>query len=93
MRFWAHLARYAKTTAKAIMKARRGERSLKDSQMIQAPTIPTASADPNVAILKNHSILSDLFIVLHCHYSTVSFVPTVVKRFNRELRGSREVGS
>jgi len=75
------------------MKARRGEKSVKDSQMIQAPTIPTASADPNVAILKNHSILSDLFIVPHCDYSIASYVPTVVKRFNRELRLQREVGS
>jgi len=33
--------------------------------MLQAPMIPTASADPNVAILKNHSILSDLFIFSH----------------------------
>jgi hypothetical protein len=75
------------------MKTRNGERSLKDNQMLQAPTIPTASADPNVAILKNHSILSDLFIVLHCDYSIACYVPTVVKRFNRELIGSREVSS
>jgi hypothetical protein len=54
-----------KIAAKIRMKTRRVERSLKDNQMLQAPMIPTANADPNVVILKNHSILSDLFIVSH----------------------------
>jgi hypothetical protein len=48
------------------MKTRRVERYLKDNQMLQAPMTPTANADPSGAILKNHSILSDLFIVSHC---------------------------
>jgi hypothetical protein len=46
------------------VKTRSVERSLKDNQMLQAPMTPTASADPNAAILKNHSILLDPFIVL-----------------------------
>jgi len=55
----------AKIVAKARVKIRRVEIFLKDTQMLQAPMIPTTSADPNVAILKNHSILSDLFIFSH----------------------------
>ena len=51
--------------AKARMKTKRVEESLEDTQMLQAPMTPTASADPNVAILKNHSVLSDLFIFSH----------------------------
>ena len=47
---------------KARMKIERAETSLEDTQMLQAPMIATASADPKVTILRNHSILSDLFI-------------------------------
>jgi hypothetical protein len=73
------------------MKARRVERSLKDNQMLQAPMTPTASADPNVAILKNHSILSDFFIVSHCDYSIASSVSIVVKGFTERLERTKRL--
>ena len=74
------------------MKTKRVETSLKNTQMLQAPMIPTTSADPKVAILRNHSILSDLFIVSHHDSSSVSWAAIMVKDC-RELRGLKEVGS
>lgn len=73
------------------MKTKRVETSLKNTQMLQAPMIPTTSADPKVAILRNHSILSDLFIVSHHDSTLVSWAAIMVKDL-RELRGLREAG-
>jgi hypothetical protein len=76
----------AKIVAKARVKIKRADISLKDTQMLQAPMIPTASADPKVAILKNHSILSDLFIVSHFDYTITSYVSIVVNGLQRTER-------
>jgi hypothetical protein len=49
---------------KSKSKNQKSRDILERHPMLQAPIMPTASPEPNVTILRNHSILSDIFMLL-----------------------------